>query len=129
MATSEITDSVVKRFDEIEKIIFNLYDDARAMMDEDKDTKVVLPLLREINRLYAKLQFLAMDAFDESMKAVLNEKLKYHHVSKSKFDEVVNDYLKRKGVDMDISSVITAPRTLRSSRAGLSRHSSASDLF
>ena len=129
MATSEITDSVVKRFDEIEKIIFNLYDDARAMIDEDKGTKVVLPLLREINRLYAKLQFLAMDAFDESMKAVLNEKLKYHHVSKSKFDEVANDYLKRKGVDMDISSVITAPRTLCSSRAGLSRHSSASDLF
>ena len=99
------------------------------MIDEDKNTKVILQLLREINRLHAKLQFLAIDAFDESIKAALDKKLKSNHVTKSKFDKVPNDYIKHKDVNMDISNVIIKPRTLHSSRAGLRRHSSASDLF
>ena len=37
MAISEIIDSIVKRFDKIEEIISQLYNDARVVMDEDRD--------------------------------------------------------------------------------------------
>ena len=51
MATYEITDKVTMRFAKIEEIISQLYIDTSAMIDKDKDTKIILPLLRAINLL------------------------------------------------------------------------------
>jgi len=120
----------LSRFDELETQLSELYDDVKQMMnDDDKEAEVILLPLREINHLYVKLQFMVMDVSDKSIKTELNEKLQAQHVIKSNFDKEAKEYLACNNVALDdCASAITAPRTLRS-RAGLSRRSSASELF
>ena len=122
--------SSISRFEELKASLDALYDEVDMIMSysEIEDSKAFKQVLSRINSVYSDLSRITVNETEETAYKTLEAMMKDEHVRKARFDTKASEWLETFENPKEISSIVTAPRSLRS-RSARSKSSSSSSVI
>ena len=123
--------SSISRFEKLKASLDALYDEANMIMSysEIESSEAFKQVLSRINSVYSDLSRITVNETEETAYKTLEAMMKDEHVRKARFDTKAFEWLETFEINpQEISSIVTAPRSLRS-RSARSNSSSSSSVI
>ena len=123
--------STISRFEELKASLVALYDEANMIMSysEIEDSEAFKQVLSRINSVYNDLSRITVSETEETAYKAFEAMIEDEHVRKARCDTKASEWLETFEINpKEISSIVIAPRLLRS-RSACSNASSSSSVI
>ena len=120
--------SSISRFEKVKASLDALYDEVDMIMSysEIEDSEAFKQVLSRINSVYSDLSRITVNETEKTAYKTLEAMMKDEHERKARFDTKASEWLETFENPKEISSIVTAPRSLRSRSARSNASSSSS---